>query len=237
MRSEESEGAARERTFIETARRAQIVAAATDTIAELGYGQASLARIAARAGISKGVICYHFAGKDELVKELVAEVVAKAVAYLRPRIEAAPTGADKLRAYIEAHFAFMREHRNQLIAVAEIARNSRDRAGDRPFDASFVQAGTAALRQLLAYFQGKGEFRGDFDPDVMASAIRAAIDAFPHRLAREPGLDIDHYGRGLADIFHLATRPRDGEPSARELSVRLPARLARLVPAQRVGGS
>ena len=34
------------RTFTETARRAQIVKAAIDTIAELGYGQASLARIA-----------------------------------------------------------------------------------------------------------------------------------------------------------------------------------------------
>jgi hypothetical protein len=32
------------RTFTETARRAQIMAAAIDTIAELGYGQASLAR-------------------------------------------------------------------------------------------------------------------------------------------------------------------------------------------------
>ena len=52
------------RTFTETARRAQIIAAAIDTIAELGYGQASLARIAETAGTSKGVIIYHFGGKD-----------------------------------------------------------------------------------------------------------------------------------------------------------------------------
>jgi AcrR family transcriptional regulator len=41
-----------DRTFTETARRAQIMAAAIDTIAELGYGQASLARIAEAAGTS-----------------------------------------------------------------------------------------------------------------------------------------------------------------------------------------
>jgi AcrR family transcriptional regulator len=64
-----------ERTFTETARRAQIVQAAIDTIAELGYGRASLARIAERLGISKGVISYHFAGKDDLIKEVVLEVV------------------------------------------------------------------------------------------------------------------------------------------------------------------
>jgi DNA-binding MarR family transcriptional regulator len=42
----EPPGLQKDRTFIETARRAQIMAAAIDTIAELGYGQASLARIA-----------------------------------------------------------------------------------------------------------------------------------------------------------------------------------------------
>ena len=36
----------KERTFIENARRQQIVAAAIDTIAEVGFAQASLARIA-----------------------------------------------------------------------------------------------------------------------------------------------------------------------------------------------
>ena len=42
------------------------MAAAIDTIAELGYGQASLARIAETAGTSKGVIIYHFGSKEKL---------------------------------------------------------------------------------------------------------------------------------------------------------------------------
>src|SRR5438067_13171134 len=98
------------RTFTETARRAQIVAAAIDTIAELGYGQASLARIAEAAGTSKGVILYYFGGKDELIRELVAELVARGVAYMEPHIDAEPTGAGKLRAYIESNLAVMREN-------------------------------------------------------------------------------------------------------------------------------
>src|SRR5215472_15446375 len=95
------------RTFTETARRAQIVAAAIDTIAELGYGQASLARIAEAAGTSKGVIIYHFGGKDELIKELLQELIAKASEYMRPRIEAEQTGAGMLRVFIESNLAFM----------------------------------------------------------------------------------------------------------------------------------
>ena len=207
MRSEISpSGQHADRTFIETARRAQIIAAAIDTIAEVGYGQASLARIAERAGTSKGVILYHFNGKDDLIRELVAELSAKGRAYLGPRLEAQPTGAGKLSTYIEANLDFVRENRNHVAAVVEIALNARSDDGGSLYDFSIREQGTEALRQLLAYFQDTGEFRADFDPAVMAMAIRAALDAVPTRLARDPGLDLAHYGRELADLFHIATR-------------------------------
>src|SRR5579864_185947 len=112
-------------TFTEAARRAQIIAAAIDTIAEAGYGQASLARIAERAGTSKGVISYHFAGKDELIREIVTDVLARAQAYMIPRLLAESSGAGMLRTYIESNLAFMQEHRNHLIAVVEIFLNAR----------------------------------------------------------------------------------------------------------------
>lgn len=139
----------RARTFIETARRAQIVAAAIHTIAEVGYGQASLARIAERIGISKGVIAYHFAGKDELVREVISEVLSKAQAYMVPRITAEATGRGRLRAYIESNLAFMGEHRNHLIAVVEIARGTRAGHGSRLMNRSVLDAGVRALRECL----------------------------------------------------------------------------------------
>ncbi|HYX60395.1 MAG TPA: TetR/AcrR family transcriptional regulator [Streptosporangiaceae bacterium] len=208
MRSESSPiGQESTRTFTETARRAQIVSAAIDTIAELGYGQASLARIAETAGTSKGVIIYHFGGKDELMRELVAEVVARGVAHMEPQVDAEPTGAGKLRAYIESNLAFMGENRNHMVAIFEIALNARAADGSRLYDVSVQDAGVAALQQLLAYFQGTGEFRAGFDPHVMAMAIRAAINAVPAQLARDPALDVAHHARELADMFHIATRP------------------------------
>jgi TetR/AcrR family fatty acid metabolism transcriptional regulator len=81
------------RTFIKEARRAQIVAAAIETIAELGFDQASIARIAERAGTSKGVITYYFADKDDLVRAVIADVLAKGAAHMEPRILAESTGS------------------------------------------------------------------------------------------------------------------------------------------------
>ena len=54
------------RSFIEEQRRSQIVDIAIQTIATQGFSQASLAEIAKEAGISKGVISYHFADNHKL---------------------------------------------------------------------------------------------------------------------------------------------------------------------------
>jgi hypothetical protein len=48
----------------------------------------------------------------------------------------------------------------------------------------------------------------------MAMTIRAALDAVPARLARDPDLDIGRYGRELADLFQAATSPAEGRPGA-----------------------
>jgi AcrR family transcriptional regulator len=197
-----------ERTFIETARRAQIAAAAIDTIAEVGYAGASFARIAERLGISRGLISYHFAGKDDLIKQIVHEAGEQAIAYIRPRILAESTGPAMLRAYIQSNLAFMRDHRNNVIAMIEIARSAE---GRRIFygDTNVVNA-VGALEHVLSGFQAAGQFRADFDPRVMAIAIRAAIEAASPRLALDPEFDIDNYASEIITVFDLATRVGSG---------------------------
>ena len=200
----------KERTFIENARRQQIVTAAIDTIAEIGFAQASLARIAERIGISKGVISYHFAGKDDLITQVVIEIIEDARAYMIPRVFAETTGPARLRVYIESNLAFMREHRNSMVAILDIARNGGVMADDRlRVDGRAADVAVHLLEEELTRLQAEGELRGDFDPRVMAATIRAAIDSVPHRLVRDPDLDLDHYAREIATIFDLATRVAD----------------------------
>lgn len=191
------------------ARRAQIVTAAIDTIAGLGYAQASLARIAGRAGTSKGVICYHFGGKDDLIRQAAAQVLARGEAYLLPRTLAESSGTGALRAYLESNLAFMREHRNHVLAFLEIFLNARADDGSPLIDRSAIDALVTALEQMLARFQAAGELRADFDPRVMAVAIRGAIDAVGRQLVSDPDVDIDGYSRELVRLFDRATR---GEP-------------------------
>ena len=195
------------RTFVSSARRAQIVEAAIETVAEVGYADASLSRIAVRLGISKGVISYHFAGKDDLIRQVVIEIIEAARAYISPRVFAESTGPARLRTYIESTLAFMREHRNSMVAVLDIARNGGVMAdGRRRVDGRDADVAVHLLEEELARLQAEGELRADFDPGVMAVAIRAAIDSVPYRLTFDPDLDLDHYAREIATIFDLATR-------------------------------
>jgi AcrR family transcriptional regulator len=199
MRSKDTDDS---RSFVSSARRAQIVEAAIETLAEVGYANASLARIAARLGISKGVISYHFAGKDDLIAEIVSQVLQRAWADIQPRIEAQTTGPEMLRAYIESHFEFMRDNPKQLSAVVEIVRATI--AGAKSPFTGDRDGAVHMLAELLTRFQAAGDLRADFDPNAMAIAIRAVIDAAPGRLA-DPAFDLDQYAREAVTSFDRAT--------------------------------
>ncbi|MEU3989872.1 TetR family transcriptional regulator [Streptomyces platensis] len=193
-------------SFTETGRRAQIVAAAIEVIAEAGYHRASFAKIAERAGLSStGMISYHFDGRDDLMREVVTDVMRLAEGYLRPRIEAHESYAARLRAAIEGNLDLFAEYPNHLAAIVEILANLR---GGDPGMVAFLdttEANLAVQVEQLRTAQRTGEFR-DFDPWVMMRAIRAAIDDVVRRATHDPGLDVRAAGRELADLFDRATR-------------------------------
>lgn len=190
-----------DRTFTERARRAQIVSAAITTIAEAGYRNASFAQIAKRAGLSStGLISYHFAGKDELIGEVVATVLADLTAFMTDRMSAAASAAAALRAYIEGNIAFTGTHREPMKALTEIFIN-----GGFSYNADSERAAVSPLEGILRSGQASGEFRS-FDPTVMATLVQRAIDGLPFLLNMRPDLDVAAYGREVSTVFDLATR-------------------------------
>jgi AcrR family transcriptional regulator len=61
-------------------RKEKILAAAADEFAERGYANASLSRIIAAAGISKGLLYYYFNDKDDLFVTVVEEALERLLA-------------------------------------------------------------------------------------------------------------------------------------------------------------
>jgi AcrR family transcriptional regulator len=171
----------------------------------MGYAQASLAQIARRAGISKGVIVYYFNSKEALLAQVIRAIYADAASYIGPKIAAQPTAQLRLRTYIQAHVEYISTHLMQMMAIMEIALNVRTEGGKLRYGAATEKPVLTALETLLRKGQQEGVFR-EFDPYVMAVTIRRAIDALPPLLIANPALDADVYARELVTLFDRATR-------------------------------
>jgi TetR/AcrR family fatty acid metabolism transcriptional regulator len=196
---------AESQSFIEAARRKQIVQSAIETIASLGYGRASLAEIAKHAGISKSIISYHFANKDELIRQVVIDVYTAGAEFMYPRMLEQDTITGQLRAYIETNVAFMAANRTSVLALVEIVAGHRMGTPNSPFNVEGGREIQADLEALLQRGKDSGEFR-DFSVPAVAFATRAVIDMLPPYISLNPDTDLEQYAKELADLFDLATR-------------------------------
>ncbi|MGA8112847.1 MAG: TetR family transcriptional regulator [Actinocatenispora sp.] len=201
MRVTSEPGESPSRSFTANARRSQIVAAAIDTIAELGFPQASFARIAQRAGLSSTrLISYHFASKDELIGEVAREVFTSVEAFMAERMRDQHTARDMLCAYIRSNLEFTDAHRQQMKALMQIFLN-----GALDFDAADDVLIVSQAERILQHGQRTGEFR-DFDTRVMGRTIQRAVEGLPFLLESDPDVDTDAYADELVTLFDLATR-------------------------------
>ncbi|MFD3684187.1 TetR/AcrR family transcriptional regulator [Nocardiopsis sp. NPDC058631] len=200
-------------SFIEEARRAQIIESAIETFSELGYANTSLARVAERAGINKSVISYHFAGKTELMEQIVERVYLDIAQFVLPRTEKETTASGALRASIRSVAEYMRGHRAQLLALGEIFNNLRTSEGERRYGVAFNEQVYEGREAIFRRGQQAGEFR-EFDPRVMSVTVQSAIDGMFGYWVTYPEHDLEAHADELADLFEHATRTEDPEEKA-----------------------
>jgi len=188
------------RSAAAAARRAQIIEATIDVVAEEGFARASFARICERAGLSSTrLISYHFAGKAELVAALVEHVVAGIGAHVGARVMAAETPGDRLRAYIEGVVGYADAHRAPMSALLQVVVSGAWGDG-RP-----APSDVSHLERILVDGQRSGTMRR-FDAHVMASTIQRAVEAVPFQLEADADLDCTAYAAELVELFERATR-------------------------------
>jgi len=201
------------RTFTQDARRAQIVEATIETLAEMGYTKTSFTAICRHAKLSStGLITYHFTGKPQLLREVTRTILEKAGAVRTGRIAQETTYRGKLSAYITSHFDFVASHPAHARALTEIVELVRERRAPGLDEISRSALSVESLVVLLEEGCLAGEFRIP-DPTVLALAVQGAIDNVVrhHRLFPVP--DLSCRARELTDIFDRCTAM--GQPPAR----------------------
>lgn len=188
-------------TFIETARRAQIVAAAIEVLSDRGYGKASMSAIARHAGLSStGLISYHFTSKASLIEQVVTDVIAEISTFMANRVQAAPDPGAMLRAYIEGNVEFIGAHRQKMKALLEIFLS-----GGVRYEGGSDESVLAPVEEILRAGQQSGQFR-EFDVRIAAAVIQRAIETLPATLNEHPKLDLKAYANELVMLFERGLR-------------------------------
>lgn len=132
-------------------RRAAIVAAMLPVMARHGYEKATIQAIAREAGLTPGLIHYHFKSKQEILVSLVQGIVEFARARFEHAAIRAGGPSERLRAYIEARLGLGAGAAPDMVAAwvmvgAEAVRQPEVRA----LYQQAVAAELAELTQLVA---------------------------------------------------------------------------------------
>ncbi|MFO1158753.1 MAG: TetR/AcrR family transcriptional regulator [Reyranellaceae bacterium] len=151
-------------------KRARILKAARDLVADGGWPAAQVDNVAAKAGVATGTVYRHWSSKAELSAEIVASVSAREVGVVQAVVEADGSPAEKLEAAIRAFAS--RALRGRRLAYAMIAE---------PVDPEVETVRLDYRAQLARCFERilrEGIMRGAFprlDPAVAAACIVGAF--------------------------------------------------------------
>ncbi|MGG7575840.1 TetR/AcrR family transcriptional regulator [Streptomyces sirii] len=200
LSSPTSASGARRQRLDEDQRRAQIITAAVEELADQGYDGLSLTRVAKRAGVSKGLIWHYFAGKDDLMESTAKATMTTIRGRIANSLDLAEPVPDIIRAALRRAAALNLTHRVELTALNRIVHNLRQPDGTPHLTLDAYEETYQAQESLFRRGQAEGSLR-DFDTRVMAITYQGAIDMMLGYLGSNPGIDPEDYADKLADIL------------------------------------
>ncbi|WP_101294239.1 TetR/AcrR family transcriptional regulator [Halegenticoccus soli] len=149
----------------------EIMGATYCALCKHGYAALTMQNIADESGLSKAALHYHYDSKRDLLLAFLDYLLDR----FRERIDAADADdpAERLAAFVDVVFTPRREdtHREFKTAVLEIKAQAPYDDGFRERLAEFDRLMHDRVRSIVADGIERGVFRGDADPDDVASFV------------------------------------------------------------------
>lgn len=182
-------------------RRKQIMQTALELFADNGYHSTSMAMIAKRAKISKGLIYNYFNSKEELLQTIITEFAHKSFQYFDPNHDGVLTDQEFIY-YIEQNFEQVKQNPQEWKLYSAIAfQPSAVKALDKTMD----KTGNDIMKILYNFFKDRNckdpQAEIMFFSALMKGAIIQYISApefFPIDLLKNK--IIDHYKQKLIKL-------------------------------------
>jgi AcrR family transcriptional regulator len=182
-----SEAEPRGRKASKETRRQQLVEATIDSLAKRGYAETTLADVADGAGLSRGIVNFHFESKENLLVATLQFMADEYASHWQQALErAAPNAASRLWALVAADFDRRACTRRKLAAWCAFWGEAKSRptykvlCGAR--DARYQQTCVDLLAEI------KTEAGYGYDPAALGLAICAMLEGLWFRLMLADGL-------------------------------------------------
>lgn len=105
----------------------QIIDAAVVVIAENGYHQAQVSKIAKQAGVADGTIYLYFKNKEDILISVFEDKMGLFVGNLKNIIKDGTSSSEKLLKMVENHFRVMaKDHHLAIVTQLELRQSNKD---------------------------------------------------------------------------------------------------------------
>lgn len=152
----------------------QIIEAAVVVIAENGYHQAQVSKIAKQAGVADGTIYLYFKNKEDILISLFREKMGSFVEKIQKEIEGISSPSEKLYVMIEKHFQLLAADRHLAIVTQLELRQSNKEIRQRINEV--LKEYLKVVESILVEGIKKGEFRKDLDIRLARQMVFGTID-------------------------------------------------------------
>lgn len=155
--------------------RAALVSAAREVFEELGYRDARISDIAARAGTSYGVFYHYFESKESILDELFTTVTGEMYNASQTATSRATDPVEKIRAANRQYLVVAARNARLIAMIEELAfRDPRFRELKLRIREPFLRRNEAGIRKL----QERGLADPDLDAPTAASMLGGMIEHF-----------------------------------------------------------
>lgn len=184
-------------------RRAQIVEAARQCVVRQGFHAASMATLAATAGMSVGQIYRYFPNKEAIVHAIVAELVARRMVRIARPGEIGRLARRLARRQLPADAGEADDHALLLEITAEAARNPAVAEIVRAADARLHAHAVATLRQTHPHFS-------EAEASARIELLAVLVEGAAFRLGMAPQARPAPLAALYEAVFEVLLRPPDG---------------------------
>lgn len=152
----------------------QIIDAAVIVIAENGYHQAQVSKIAKQAGVADGTIYLYFKNKEDILVSLFQEKMGVFIEKIEEEIKSKSSAADKLYSLIEKHFTLLSEdHHLAIVTQLELRQSNKDL---RLRINEVLKGYLNVVDRIISEGKENGEFREELDLRLARQMIFGTID-------------------------------------------------------------